>query len=57
MAQLLIKLHPWADQVKFTRGGGEANAVAVRIARASTKKQNIAFVDIMDGMIGTYLQI
>ena len=43
LAQLLIKLHPWADQVKFTRGGGEANAVAVRIARASTKKQNIAF--------------
>ena len=24
LAQLLIKLHPWADQVKFTRGGGEA---------------------------------
>jgi glutamate-1-semialdehyde 2,1-aminomutase len=43
LAQLLVKLHPWADQVKFTRGGGEANAAAIRIARASTKKQNIAF--------------
>jgi glutamate-1-semialdehyde aminotransferase len=28
---------------KFTRGGGEANAVAIRIARACTKKKNVAF--------------
>ena len=27
---------------KFTRGGGEANALAIRIARANTKK-NVAF--------------
>jgi len=28
---------------KFTRGGGEANALAIRIARASTQKKNVAF--------------
>ena len=39
----LLKFHPWAKQVRFTRGGGEADAVVVRIARASTKKTNIAF--------------
>ena len=43
LAKLLIKIHPWSDQVKFTRGGGEANAAIIRIARASTRKQNIAF--------------
>tara|TARA_Y100001960_G_scaffold327672_1_gene414672 strand:- start:1447 stop:3480 length:2034 start_codon:yes stop_codon:yes gene_type:complete len=43
LAQKLIKLHPWADKVRFARTGGEANAIAVRLARASTKKKNIAF--------------
>ncbi len=43
LAKLLLKLHPWADQARFTRGGGEANSAIIRIARASTKKQNIAF--------------
>ena len=38
LAEKLIELHPWAGMVKFTRSGGEANAVAIRIARASTKK-------------------
>tara|TARA_B100000700_G_C15034302_1_gene852063 strand:- start:1464 stop:2783 length:1320 start_codon:yes stop_codon:yes gene_type:complete len=42
LAEKLIQLHPWAEMVKFTRSGGEANAVAIRIARASTKKQKIA---------------
>tara|TARA_Y100000816_G_scaffold76894_1_gene52124 strand:- start:24217 stop:26247 length:2031 start_codon:yes stop_codon:yes gene_type:complete len=42
LSERLIKLHPWADMVKLTRSGGEANAVAIRIARAATKKQKIA---------------
>jgi glutamate-1-semialdehyde aminotransferase len=42
LAEKLIKIHPWADMVKFTRTGGEANAVAIRIARAASKKDNIA---------------
>ena len=43
LAKKILRLHSWADQVRFTRGGGEANATLIRIARASTKKQNIAF--------------
>lgn len=43
LAKKLIKYHKWAKKVRFTRSGGEANAVAIRIARASTQKQNVAF--------------
>ena len=42
LAEKLVSLHPWSDQVTFTRSGGEANAVAIRIARATAKKQNVA---------------
>jgi glutamate-1-semialdehyde 2,1-aminomutase len=42
VAEKLIELHPWFDMVRFARSGGEANAIAVRIARASTNKPNIA---------------
>ena len=34
LARLLIRIHPWADMVRYCRGGGEAMAIAVRIARA-----------------------
>tara|TARA_B100000242_G_scaffold292821_1_gene269150 strand:- start:559 stop:1851 length:1293 start_codon:yes stop_codon:yes gene_type:complete len=43
LSKELIKHHPWASMVKFTRGGGEANSLAIRIARACTKKKNVAF--------------
>jgi glutamate-1-semialdehyde 2,1-aminomutase len=43
LSKELIKHHPWASMAKFTRGGGEANAVAIRIARSNTKKKNVAF--------------
>jgi glutamate-1-semialdehyde 2,1-aminomutase len=42
LARLLIEIHPWAAQTRFTRGGGEAMAVAVRIARAFTGKEKLA---------------
>jgi len=42
LAQELIKLHPWAGMAKFARSGGEANAMSIRIARAASKKDNIA---------------
>ena len=44
LSKKLLKINKWADMVKFARTGGEANAIAVRIARASCepKKQNIA---------------
>ena len=43
LAQKLIDIHPWAKMVRFARTGGEANAVAIRIARAYSKKDNITF--------------
>ena len=43
LAKELIKINKWAGMVKFARTGGEANAIAVRIARASNKKDIIAF--------------
>ena len=43
LAKKIIKHHPWAAMAKFTRGGGEANALAIRIARSYTNKTNVAF--------------
>ena len=43
LAELLCSLHPWAGMVRYTRGGGEAMTVAVRIARAKTKKDKVLF--------------
>ena len=42
LAEKLIEIHPWFQMVKFARTGGEANAIAIRIARAATGKDNIA---------------
>ena len=42
LAKKLIEINPWADMCKFARTGGEANSIAIRIARAFTKKDNIA---------------
>jgi len=43
LADLLCEIHPWAEMVKYARTGGEAMAIAVRIARAATGKDKIAF--------------
>ena len=42
LAEKLIEINPWADMVRFARTGGEANAIAVRIARASSGKDKVA---------------
>ncbi len=42
LAQRLIAIHPWAAMARFTRCGGEAMAVAVRIARARTGRDKVA---------------
>jgi glutamate-1-semialdehyde 2,1-aminomutase len=42
LAEKLIEIHPWADMAKFARSGGEANAIAIRIARAATGKDKVA---------------
>lgn len=41
LAKKLIKLHPWSGMVKFARSGGEANSIAIRIARAASKRDNV----------------
>ncbi len=43
LAEKLIELHPWAQMVRFARTGGEADAVAVRIARAASGKDKVLF--------------
>ncbi|MEO9849684.1 MAG: aminotransferase class III-fold pyridoxal phosphate-dependent enzyme [Reichenbachiella sp.] len=42
LAERLVDLNPWADMVRFARSGGEANAIAVRIARAASGKDKVA---------------
>tara|TARA_B100000242_G_C43055460_1_gene493987 strand:- start:22895 stop:24211 length:1317 start_codon:yes stop_codon:yes gene_type:complete len=42
LAEKLIEIHPWADMVRFARTGGEANAIAIRIARAAKSSDGIA---------------
>jgi glutamate-1-semialdehyde 2,1-aminomutase len=42
LAEKLIELHPWADMARFARSGGEANAIAIRIARAAVGKDKVA---------------
>lgn len=42
LAEKLVELHPWADMVRFARSGGEANAIAIRIARAASGKDKVA---------------
>lgn len=42
LADRLCEIHPWAEQVRLTRTGGECVAVAVRIARATTRRSVVA---------------
>lgn len=42
LSEKLVSLHPWSEMVRLTRSGGEANAVAIRIARAASGKDKIA---------------
>lgn len=43
LAEKLLKLHPWAGGVRYAKAGGEAMALAARIARAYTGKDIILF--------------
>ncbi|MES2413944.1 MAG: aminotransferase class III-fold pyridoxal phosphate-dependent enzyme [Pseudomonadota bacterium] len=42
LAEKLVEIHPWADMARLARTGGEANAVAIRIARAASGKDKVA---------------
>ena len=57
LAEKLIEINPWAGMVRFARSGGEANAIAIRIARADLVRTILQYAVIMDGMIGIYHQI
>lgn len=43
LAEKLCKIHPWADMVRYSKSGGESATIAIRIARASTKKDIVLF--------------
>ncbi len=43
LAEMLIKLHPWAESVRYCRTGGESMSIAIRLARAHTKKDKVLF--------------
>lgn len=43
LAETLLELNPFAGGVKFARTGGEAMAMAVRIARANSGKDTVLF--------------
>ena len=42
LAEKLVELDPWAGMVRFARSGGEANAIAIRIARAASGRDGVA---------------
>ena len=43
LAEMLLDINKWADQVKFARTGADASSIALRLARASTGKDQVAF--------------
>ncbi len=43
LAELLVRLIPSAEMVRYAKGGGEACAVAVRIARGVTRRDRVLF--------------
>ena len=43
LSELLCSLHSWAGMVRYARTGGEAMAMAVRIARAKTGRDLVLF--------------
>tara|TARA_B100001250_G_scaffold401979_1_gene414515 strand:+ start:3399 stop:4730 length:1332 start_codon:yes stop_codon:yes gene_type:complete len=43
LAELLLKIHPWAENVRYCRTGGESMSIAIRLARAYNKRDKILF--------------
>ena len=43
LAETIVEMVPCAEMVKFCKSGGEADAIAVRIARAYTGKEKVLF--------------
>tara|TARA_B100000767_G_scaffold82228_1_gene79208 strand:+ start:1075 stop:2382 length:1308 start_codon:yes stop_codon:yes gene_type:complete len=43
LAEVLCKMHKWADMVRYARSGGEAVSIAIRIARTYSQKDKVLF--------------
>lgn len=43
LADRLCAIHPWAEKVRYARTGGEAMAMAVRLARTARRRFTVAF--------------
>lgn len=43
VAEKMLELHPWADEARYAKAGGEVVNMAVRIARAYTRKDIVLF--------------
>lgn len=43
LAEKLCEIHSWADMVRYAKSGGESATIAIRIARAKTKKDIVLF--------------
>lgn len=43
LGKILLNLHPWSSMVRYARTGGESMVLALRIARAYTKKDRVLF--------------
>lgn len=43
LAEKLIEMIPCAEMVRFCKGGGEADLIAIRIARGATGRDKVAF--------------
>lgn len=43
LAEKLCEIHPWSDMVRYAKSGGECATIAIRIARAKTKKDIVLF--------------
>ncbi|MBE6366315.1 MAG: aminotransferase class III-fold pyridoxal phosphate-dependent enzyme [Lentisphaerae bacterium] len=44
LAERLCAIHPWASWARFARTGGEICAVAIRIARACTRRSKVLII-------------
>ena len=42
LGEKLLDMHPYMEMIRFARTGGEANAIAARIARAASGKSKVA---------------
>ena len=47
LAKLLIQIHPWSQQAKFARTGGEANAKNLGLVKTQGKEYIIKDGDVV----------